>query len=91
MVAASGVDCRGWQLVVTGHSLGAGAAALCALYLHNYFRQCLTCFKFTDSFVDCSCPRAARAGIALGNMMDNGRAPCNAAKHGVLSSMCIAR
>ena len=49
-MAASGVTCRGWQLVVTGHSLGAGAAALCALYLHNYFRQCLAFFKSTHSY-----------------------------------------
>ncbi len=31
------VDCREWKLVVTGHSLGAGAAALVALYAHNFF------------------------------------------------------
>ena len=34
------VDTTGWQLVVTGHSLGAGAAALVALYAHNYFPRC---------------------------------------------------
>ena len=28
---------RGWGVVVTGHSLGAGAAALVALYLRNFF------------------------------------------------------
>jgi len=31
------MDCREWKLVVTGHSLGAGAAALVALYAHNFF------------------------------------------------------
>lgn len=30
-------DITGWQLVITGHSLGAGAAALVALYAHNFF------------------------------------------------------
>jgi len=30
-------DCRGWGLVVTGHSLGAGASVLIALYLRNFF------------------------------------------------------
>ena len=30
-------DCRGWRLVVTGHSLGAGASVLVALYLRNFF------------------------------------------------------
>ena len=31
------LDCRGWRLVVTGHSLGAGAAALIAMRLHARF------------------------------------------------------
>ena len=31
------VDCSDWRLVITGHSLGAGAAALVALYAHNFF------------------------------------------------------
>ena len=31
------LDCRGWRLVVTGHSLGAGAAALIAMRLHGRF------------------------------------------------------
>ncbi|KAK9867697.1 hypothetical protein WJX84_009670 [Apatococcus fuscideae] len=30
-------DCHSWNLVVTGHSLGAGIAALVAQYLRNYF------------------------------------------------------
>ena len=34
------VDCRDWRLVITGHSLGAGAAALVALYVHNFFPKC---------------------------------------------------
>ena len=29
--------CRGWRVVTTGHSLGAGVAALVALYLRNFF------------------------------------------------------
>ena len=35
------VDCRDWRLVITGHSLGAGAAALVALYVHNFFPKCV--------------------------------------------------
>lgn len=31
------LDCKGWQLMVTGHSLGAGAAALIALKLYGRF------------------------------------------------------
>ena len=31
------IDCRHWKLVLTGHSLGAGAASLVALYAHNFF------------------------------------------------------
>ena len=38
------VDCSGWRLVVTGHSLGAGAASLVALKLHGTFPgQALSC------------------------------------------------
>jgi pimeloyl-ACP methyl ester carboxylesterase len=33
------LDCRGWRLVLTGHSLGAGAAALLALYLRSRFHS----------------------------------------------------
>jgi len=35
------MDCRDWRLVITGHSLGAGAAALVALYVHNFFPKCV--------------------------------------------------
>ena len=31
------LDCRNWRLVLTGHSLGAGAAALIALHLSGRF------------------------------------------------------
>jgi len=31
------LDLKGWQLVITGHSLGAGAAALIALKLYGRF------------------------------------------------------
>ena len=31
------LDCKGWRLVTCGHSLGAGAAALIALRLHDRF------------------------------------------------------
>ena len=31
------LDCRDWRLVLTGHSLGAGAAALIALHLRGRF------------------------------------------------------
>ena len=42
------VDCQGWRLIVTGHSLGAGAAALVALKLRSSFAGaptllCMTC------------------------------------------------
>ncbi len=29
--------CRNWRIVVTGHSLGAGAAALVALYIRSFY------------------------------------------------------
>lgn len=32
------LDCKGWRLVITGHSLGAGAAALIALKLYGRFQ-----------------------------------------------------
>lgn len=32
------LDCKGWQLVITGHSLGGGAAALIALKLYGRFK-----------------------------------------------------
>jgi hypothetical protein len=37
------LDCRGWRLVVTGHSLGAGAAALIALHLYGRFGGARPC------------------------------------------------
>ncbi|KAK9827307.1 hypothetical protein WJX81_002709 [Elliptochloris bilobata] len=39
------LDCRGWRLVVTGHSLGAGAAALIAMRLHGRFPG-VRCWSF---------------------------------------------
>ncbi|CAL8465267.1 g4802 [Coccomyxa elongata] len=30
-------DCRNWSIVLTGHSLGAGAAALVALYIRSFY------------------------------------------------------
>ncbi|KAK9847646.1 hypothetical protein WJX84_000251 [Apatococcus fuscideae] len=39
-------DCRGYSLVVTGHSLGAGASVLIALYLRNYFPG-VRCWAFS--------------------------------------------
>ncbi|KAK9802679.1 hypothetical protein WJX73_004994 [Symbiochloris irregularis] len=38
-------DCQGWGVVVTGHSLGAGAGVLVALYLNNYFQN-VRCWAF---------------------------------------------
>ncbi len=35
LLAADG-RCHGWQLVVTGHSLGAGCAYLLSLYLRHF-------------------------------------------------------
>jgi sn1-specific diacylglycerol lipase len=37
---------EGWQLVVVGHSLGAGAASLISLKLHHYYPQ-LRCLAFS--------------------------------------------
>jgi len=37
---------EGWQLVVVGHSLGAGAACLISLKLHHYYPQ-LKCLAFS--------------------------------------------
>lgn len=48
------INCDGWKLVVTGHSLGAGAAALVALYAHNYFPRWAT---YTASPQPCSTKR----------------------------------
>ena len=36
------LDCKGWRLVITGHSLGAGAAALIALKLYGRFQGMVT-------------------------------------------------
>ena len=40
------VEEEGWQLVVVGHSLGAGAASLISLKLHHYYPQ-LKCLAFS--------------------------------------------
>ena len=37
MLQERGIDCRGWHLVVTGHSLGAACAALVAMHLHRWW------------------------------------------------------
>ena len=37
LLTQRGVDCRGWRLVVTGHSLGAAVAALVAVHLREQF------------------------------------------------------
>ncbi|KAK9823352.1 hypothetical protein WJX72_002122 [[Myrmecia] bisecta] len=39
------LDCKGWKLVVTGHSLGAGAAALITLRLRDRFPEA-QCWAF---------------------------------------------
>ena len=47
------LDCRNWRLVLTGHSLGAGAAALIALHLSGRFLSeacCLSQIDLTDTF-----------------------------------------
>eukprot|EP00891_Asterochloris_glomerata_P009487 jgi/Astpho2/9487/fgenesh1_pg.00145_%23_78_t len=54
-------DCRGWRLVVTGHSLGAGAAVLVALYLRNFFPR-VKCWAFSPpgGLADRNVSRAAQ-------------------------------
>lgn len=48
------LDCRDWRLVLTGHSLGAGAAALMALHLSGRFpsecsdTDCLLSVRYTS-------------------------------------------
>ena len=41
------IDYNGWKLVITGHSLGAGAAAMIALKLYGRFKggDWLTCIE----------------------------------------------
>ena len=41
------LDCRNWRLVLTGHSLGAGAAALIALHLRGRFASERLSLQFT--------------------------------------------
>ena len=36
MLQGRGLDCRGWKLVVTGHSLGAAVAALVGMHLRDW-------------------------------------------------------
>ena len=61
---------RGWRVVVTGHSLGAGASVLVALYLRNYFRN-VYCWAFSPpgGLAEPSVAEAARSfctSVALG-------------------------
>ena len=45
-VPAAWQDCRGYQLILTGHSLGAGAATLLAMLLRPQFPG-LRCYAFS--------------------------------------------
>ena len=57
------LDCRGWRLVVTGHSLGAGAAALIAMRLHSRFPgapQRCACVLWPDVSAFLDVPRNKR-------------------------------
>ncbi|KAK9826366.1 hypothetical protein WJX81_002936 [Elliptochloris bilobata] len=57
-------DCRGWGVVVTGHSLGAGAAALVALYLRNFFPDTRAwAFSPPGGLVDTALASAATACV----------------------------
>jgi len=55
---------RGWGVVVTGHSLGAGAAALVALYLRNFYPEtCAWAFSPPGGLVDSALAGAAAACV----------------------------
>ena len=53
------LDCRNWRLVLTGHSLGAGAAALIALHLKGRFASA-SCSAMNKSLIlgqSCTWPK----------------------------------
>ncbi|CAK0786854.1 hypothetical protein CVIRNUC_010068 [Coccomyxa viridis] len=53
-------DCRNWQIVATGHSLGAGAAALVALYIRSFYpRSRAWAFEPPGGLVDGQLARAS--------------------------------
>jgi len=55
---------RGWGVVVTGHSLGAGAAALVALYLRNFYPETRAwAFSPPGGLVDSALAGAAAACV----------------------------
>ena len=52
--------CRNWQIVATGHSLGAGASALVALYIRSFYpRSRAWAFEPPGGLVDGQLARAS--------------------------------
>lgn len=65
MLLAPNAQCKGWKLVVTGHSLGAGCAFLIALYLRNGICPGVRCWAFSPP-----------GGLASAPLGDAARAWC---------------
>lgn len=69
----AGVECSGWQLVVAGHGLGAGAACLLASRLHSWQLGEPTCFIAMRHHLDLHCRRRRALG-------EGSRQQCQAAE-----------
>lgn len=67
VLAERGVDCRGWKLVVTGHSLGAAVAALVGMQLRDWYPggstgEWVAGWVGEDDVSQCACCCTASAG-----------------------------
>ena len=58
------VDCQGWRLVITGHSLGGGAAALVALKLRAAFPGA-PCCPLLNRWLSSARPRSPCRGFSM--------------------------